>query len=515
MYLKVTHHRFLNFTKSILVTPHTNNLYNYLTSLLAGLLCTLGFSPFDYGFIPIISMLLLFKSIYLLPCKQSSICGFLFGIGLFATGISWVFVSIYSFSDAGFVISLLLTVLFISIMSVFPLLQCLLIKKLFAKTKPITLILGYTSVWCVFSYLREHLFTGFPWLILGYSQTSTLLAHYATLFGIHFVTLLTVLTSTLIFAIFNYQKRVRYISILAVMLIWLGGYGVSKIAWTTPINKEKISVSVLQGNIQQTNKWQPEYLYKIMSIYSNMLNKAWDSKIIILPETAFPVFAKHITPFLNEIKTQANQHNAAVLLGVPVLDAATSKYYNAAVILGKGNGRYLKRHLVPFGEYIPFAKYLTWFFKILNIPMADFSQGNQQQPLLTLHNFKVAVFICYEIIFSDQVREQLQQANFIINISDDSWFGKSIGTFQQLQMAKMRSLETGRYLIYADNTGITAIINPQGNVIKEIAPFKSLILKGNIQAMQGVTPFMRFGDWAFFILLLCMLLISVIVKPKR
>lgn len=270
----------------------------------------------------------------------------------------------------------------------------------------------------------------------------------------------------------------------------MSGAAFSFIQWTKPLGKP-LNVALIQGNIPQQLKWTPEFLTATLHTYEELTQQNWNNPLIIWPETAIPLLKQDAMPFLLTIDQKAKQHQVALITGIPIQEGFT--YYNAAIALGTGGGTYYKRHLVPFGEYTPLVDWFGKLLDVLNIPMSDFREGPYQQPQMHIPEGNVAVFICYEIAYPALALSELPKANILITISNDAWFGHSFASAQHLQIGQIRAEETGRYHLFSSNSGLTAIINPQGKILAIAPPFQTAVLTGSINAMSGATPLVHIG----------------------
>ncbi len=297
------------------------------------------------------------------------------------------------------------------------------------------------------------------------------------------------------------------------MLIWALGSLFGTIQWTSPTGKA-INVSVIQGNIPQQLKWNIAVLAPTMKRYRQLTEKHWKSDLIIWPEAAIPLPLPFAKNYINKISTEAKQHHTALILGIPV-QGGSNKFYNAVIAAGTGHGKYFKKHLVPFGEYIPLKSLFGHFFKLFKIPVPNLVAGSTKQALLSANGILIAPYICYETAFAQLVRNDLPKAQLLLTVSNDAWFGRSIAADQHVQMGQIRSLETGRYMIFSSNNGVTAIIDPHDRLIKTIPRFKTGVLTGKVYAMKGKTPWVIFGIWPMLLLSLAFLIIAFISKNKE
>jgi apolipoprotein N-acyltransferase len=353
------------------------------------------------------------------------------------------------------------------------------------------------AVWTLTEWLRGWVLTGFPWLAFGYAQTPpSPLAGYAPLLGVYGVGFVAALIAVL--AGLTFHRREHWLpSGAAIATLLAVGAGLMSIEWTQPAGKP-LSVSLLQGNIEQSLKWKPERLQQSLETYLR-LARAHPAQLIVLPETALPLMLDQLPrDYMDELRRPALDRKVDVLLGIAAQDAQ-GRYFNSAVgFAPEGIQAYRKSHLVPFGEFTPPA--FAWTLALLKIPMSNFSPGAAVQPPLTLAGEKVAVNICYEDVFGEEIIRALPEATLLVNLSNTAWFGDSLAQPQHLQIAQMRALETGRFMLRATNTGMTAIVNPRGRVERVLAPFSESALVGEVSGHTGATPYVRWGNAAVLLL---------------
>lgn len=489
------------------MTKHTQWLF-FITPLFAGAALPFAFAPFNlsvFGFLA--PALLCFFWLTAKPGK-AFMQGLLFGLGFFGVGTSWIFISVNTYGNTPLFISLLITAAFLLILSLFIALQGYLQKKIFGN-KPIATqcLFIFPTFWVLSEFGRTLLFNGFPWLLLGYSQLTTPIKGFAPFFGVTMMSFITALISGLLVMIAAHPKRqFKTLSVIAIFaLIGLGFVG-TRFHFTQPAGKA-IKTTLVQGNIPQKIKWSADNLLSIIQTYKNLTDKHWNSDLIIWPEASIPAFPNTVKPFLDSLNTTAKTHNATVIVGIPLINQTTKRYYNSLLMLGKNEGQYRKQHLVAFGEYIPLEKWFDWFVQAFQIPMSNFSEGASHQPPLQLGKIKLAPFICYEIAFPSLVWKDTLEKNLLVVITDDSWFGQSIALNQHLQIAQMRALETQRYLVLAANSGITAVINPEGRALETLPINTQKTLTTNVLPLQGKTPVMRWKNLPLLgLLALCLLL---------
>jgi len=483
-----------------------NNISKGLICLLAGATLPLAFAPFGYFIITIICLALLFNCWINDKPLIAFRNGYLFGLGLFGTGVSWLRISINLFGGVNLFGSIVITFILVAFLALFPAITAYLGRRFFSEAEKLFLFVAIPALWVCSEWCRAWIFTGFPWLQLGYSQSDSPLNSLFPLFGVYGVGFFVVLSSSLLVSIFRHKPGSKIISLLILSLLWLAPGLFFNKDWTQ-IKRDHVSVALIQGAVPQEDKWKPGVRQPSLDLYLNLSKPYLGSELIVWPETAIPAFQNQVSSFMNNLHKLARQHGTNLLIGMPTRDAGTREYYNSVVLLNEDISQYNKKHLVPFGEYLPLKLLLEPITRFLDIPMSDFSAGTQESSILHTPNFSAGISICYEDTFGNEVNRALPQADILVNVSNDAWFGDSIAPHQHLQMARMRALETGRYMLRATNTGITAIINEKGKIIKQSEQFVPAALAANIALYQGITPYSRFGDMP--IIIICLTLLGI------
>ena len=361
--------------------------------------------------------------------------------------------------------------------------------------------------WTFFEWIKGWLFTGFPWLTMGYSQVpSSPLVGFLPIIGIYGLTLiLTSLALLLSLTLLNKDKRSKLLKVVVVATVLASGQILKYIEWTEPTG-EPISISLVQGNIAQDIKWQKETVIQTLQTYQKLIQKT-KGQIILLPETALPLLVEYIPEtFKKSTLLHAAKQRGHVLIGA--IERQDTKYFNVVLNLGNDSSQiYRKSHLVPFGEFIPLKFIFTYIYThYLNMPMNDLSRGGNRQELIAIENQKIAFNICYEDVFGEEIIQALPSATILANVSNDGWYGRSIAAYQHLQFSQARAIETGRMVIRSTNTGATAIIDEHGIVKKILPAFTEGILEGYVQGFKNTTPYVFCGNWPVIILCFIVLL---------
>jgi apolipoprotein N-acyltransferase len=462
------------------------------TAFLLGAASVFGYAPFLLFPLPVLTLAALAWLWREAAPGRSALLGFAYGAGLFLAGVSWVYVSMHVFGGMPPLLAGLAAFLFCCVLGLFPALAGLLFAKLRRRRLFADALLG-AAAWTLAEWLRGWVLTGFPWLAIGYAQTPpSPLAGFAPVLGVYGVGFISALIAVL--AGLTYAERRHGLQAgIAIAALLAVGAALTRIEWSQPAGRP-IGASLLQGNIEQSLKWKPERLQQSLDTYLR-LARAHPAELIVLPETALPLMLDQLPrDYLAELRRAAHDGRGGVLLGIAAQDAQ-GRYYNSAVGFAKeGLQAYSKRHLVPFGEFTPPA--FAWTLALLKIPMSNFTAGAATQSPLALAEQRVAVNICYEDVFGEEIIRALPEATLLVNLSNTAWFGDSLAQPQHLQIAQMRALETGRVMLRATNTGMTAIVGPNGRVDRVLPPFSEGALVAEVSGYTGATPYVRWGNAA-------------------
>lgn len=482
-------------------------------SILAGLLGVFAFAPFHLFPLMLISLTALLWVFQQSSVAQAFRRGFYYGLGFFGAGISWVYVSIHSFGNAPAIASVLLTCCFIAVLALFPAFVGWILNRFYPANTSLKLWLVFPAIWTTMEWVRGWIFSGFPWLLAGSSQTYWPLSSLAPIAGPYMISfIIAQIAGAIIYYGYTSTTYRRY-TLGYFCLLLLACALLNTHQWTHPTGKP-IRVSLVQGNITPSLKWQPGVAEESFQHYLALTEGHWDNRLVIWPEAAIPTPLPNANGQIRQLQRLSQQHHAGLITGIPYESADIVDDYNAAVSVGEAHGIYFKQHLVPFGEYFPLQAISKPLLYWLEIPMSNFKAGPINQHPLYYQQASIATFICYEIIFPEEVRSSAQQAEIILSISDDAWFGHSIAQAQHLQMVQMRAMETGRYALSATNNGMTAIINPQGKIVQQLPPFEEGVLTGEISRFKGETPWLRFGSNIFLLVCLFSLAIGKIRERK-
>ncbi len=490
----------------------------WLQSLLllgAGLVNTFAFAPYQLHWLPLFTLALLaFFVASTTSARQAAWLGFCYGLGWFGLGISWVHVSIATFGGMPLFASLSIMALLVAYLSLFPALAAYTSRRFTPTASWFSLV--FASCWLLAENLRSWLFSGFPWLSLGYSQTEAYLAPYAPLMGETGITLLLCIAAASVVPLL--QKR------------WLAGLWIWPLLAIAPLltpmkgwqyREDSVSVALVQGNIQQELRWAPEQELPTMTKYLQLTKPHLAKQLIIWPEAAIPQLEPLAQAYLINLDMQASEHNAAIVTGI--LDyKRNGDSYNGMIVLGqhtqqasKGDyryestNRYQKHHLLPIGEVVPFERWLRDVAPFFDLPNSSFARGAWLQPNLQANGFHLLAALCFEIVFPRQIQANFtDQTDFLLTVSNDAWFGDSIGPQQHMQIAQMRALEFGRPLLRATNNGVTGIARPDGSLQAVLPQFTDGVLTAEVTLTTGRTLYSKTGDSLLLWFVILLLVVS-------
>lgn len=472
-----------------------------------GLSTALGFAPVKVPYLIIVPLAVWIVCITRTSSlKYASLSSFAFGLGMFLAGVSWVYVSMHVYGQMPMPLAVIATVLFAAYLALFPALAGFItawLRKRSGLSLAWVVLLIAPAAWTGGEWLRAWLFTGFPWLMIGYSQVPIgWLGGFAPLTGVFGIGWLLVLQAGLIVLAWRaWRQSIRQSLLLLSVCIGIvvASWVLGRIDWSQPVGGP-VKVALLQGNIPQDRKWLAEVRAATLAQYQRMIEVS-DARLIVLPETAMPMFFDQVpADYLATLSAAAKQHNASILLGTVERTAADGAfdYYNSLVVVGEGAGQqYRKSHLVPFGEYIPTG--FGWILSILKIPLTDFARGDVQQKPLAVAGQQLAANICYEDGFGNEIIRTLPDATMLVNVSNVAWFGRSWAADQHFQMSQMRSLETSRWMLRATNTGVTGAIDERGRAVVVLPQHQAGTATVTAQGRTGLTPYARWGDWPVLI----------------
>jgi apolipoprotein N-acyltransferase len=464
-----------------------------LAFLAAGAVLTIAFAPLGFHAVaPLVILPLLSACLHSTP-GDARRYAFWFGVGLFLFGTYWLYTSIHVFGEAPLWVAVLLMVGLVVIMGWY-----------FAAIGWLTAVLSAgnswrlvavaPAAWTAIEWLRGWFLTGFPWMSLGYSQIESPLAGWLPVFGVYGASFFVVLTASAFFVVLDRTGRERKIAIAIAVLPWLTGAALQWIPWTTPAGEPR-TTTIVQGGVSQDRKWLPGQRAVTLDLYRKSIQDHPESDLFVWPEVAIPAAIDQVEPYLELLQLDLAVRDQTLLLGI--LERDEQDIYNSVLMLDADSRQiYRKRHLVPFGEYFPVPDWVRERMRLMSLPHTDMKQGEAEQPLLeTRSGDRLAVAICYEDAYGAEQLYALPEATILINVSNDAWFGDSIAPHQHLEIARVRALEAGRYVVRATNNGISAFIGPRGELLQTVPQFQYAAMTMNVTPMKGATLYSIAGNW--------------------
>jgi len=461
-----------------------------------GILFTTAFAPFGLTvLVPVLLLPLLYVYVSASP-RDAGWLSFFFGFGLFLSGTYWIYISVVVFGQAPAWIAFTLMLGLVAIMAAHLFAAGWLTSR-FSHGEPWLLLIVAPAIWVLIEWLRGWIFSGFPWLAIGYSQIDSLLAGWAPVIGVYGVSFMMMLSVTAILVAVMTAGRQRWIALALVVSPWILGGALLYVEWTE-VSGPPVRSTLVQAGISQDEKWLPERRQQTLEYYRAAAWQARDSEIVIWPEVAIPALDDQVEPYIQALQADTKVSGRTILFGILERDESRGEVnIHNSVMLVAGDRRqvYRKRHLVPFGEYFPVPASVREWMRMMNLPHSDLTPGADVQPLLEAANGeKLAVAICYEDAYGAEQLYALPEASILINASNDAWFGDSIAPHQHLQIAQMRSLEVGRAGIRATNTGISAFISHTGEILESGPQFQAVTLTMDVEPRQGSTPYASTGN---------------------
>ena len=483
---------------------------SYGLLLIGGAIFPLGLSPFELWPAVIVSMAILFQSFRQPSIKQAFFNAMTYGFGLFIAGASWLYVSIHEYGFIAAPLALIATTLF-----------CLFLAVIFAApftfaaflpSTPIALMLGLPAIWVLSEWIRTWIFTGFPWLYAGYSHTDTWLNGWAPIGGVLWLSFITALAAVLgMWIVQGMGKRRSAISLCALLVTFtVSGYFLQQVEWTKDRGKP-ITVAIIQPNIPQNEKWSVQKRRAILDQLAAQTEPYWGHDLIIWPEAAVPSIPQRIPHFMQSIQSRSIDSGSTLLTGIITYQAEPRRYYSSVLAMGADQGQYHKTRLVPFGEYVPLESLLRGLIKLFDLPMSSLSIGPPNQAPLSVREQFIATAICYEVVYPDLVARNSREASVILTVSNDTWFGESLGPLQHMQMVRMRAVENAKPIIRGTNNGISGLVDHQGKVYQRIDQNSIAEVSGIVQPRAGQTPFSMTGSWPVVflsLLIVCFLIFN-------
>jgi apolipoprotein N-acyltransferase len=416
-----------------------------------------------------------------------------FGVGTYAEGTWWLYISIHGFGQAPVWLTVILMIAMVALMALWQGVLGYLVARWLPADGPWRWFAGLPAAWLLIEWWRGWFITGFPWLSLGYAHSDTLLRHWAPVAGVYGISLLCLLQAGALLALWRGGRGARLAAAAVFVLAWAGARVLAPVQWTHPVGAP-VPVAIVQGAIPQNEKWIAGNQQSIRTRYHDLNEQTGGARLVVWPESAIPELANDIVPYLSDIQAGTVARGADLLMGVVRVADNGEDYYNSIMSLGGQLAFYDKRHLVPFAEYFPVPGFVRSWLRLMSLPYADFTAGSPGQLPMFAAGLRVAPTICYEDAFGGAQRGLARDADLLVNVTNDAWFGHSPARYQHLQIGRLRALEAQRYLVRAANDGVSALVGPDGQVLASAPEYEPAVLHGTVQPRRGLSPYVATGD---------------------
>ena len=473
-----------------------------LAALITGAFLTLSFAPVQWWPLAILCPAGLMFMWHGAKPREAAWLGFCFNFGTFAAGTYWLYTGLHTMGGAPVWIAAGLMLGLTSIMAVYHAALGYLVARWLPPSGALRWLVAMPAAWLFIEWWRGWFLSGFMWLSLGYSQTDTWLARFAPIMGVYGISALLLVSAGALVALALGNMRVRAIAAAVVVLPWVVGASLAHVEWTKPSGKP-VGVAIVQGAIPQDEKWLKENESKTLGIYRELAESAFGTPLIVFPEASLPPIANEIVPYISSLYGDATRKGSSIVVGIlrGTFDEGAgdyTEYYNSVLALDRKVPQvqwYDKNHLVPFAEFFPVPDFVRSWMKLMTLPYTDFTRGAVVQPPLRAAGLSLSASICYEDGYGSAQLPVLTNADALVNVTNDAWFGHGSARHQHFQIARMRAIEAQRFMLRAGNDGISAVIGPRGEVVAVAPGFQRYVLRSQVTPRTGIPPYARSGNW--------------------
>jgi len=503
--------------------PALRRWWPRIAALAAGAVLTLAFAPYGQWWLALLAPAVLLRLWSRATVREGARLGFAFGVGLYAAGTWWLYISIRGFGQAPLWVALPVMATLVLIMAAYQGLLGYVACRWLRPATPAGSMLWVPAAWVLVEWWRGWFLSGFPWLSLGYSQTDSALAGLAPLGGVHLVSFALLAGAGALAPLWHSRGPLRALALVVLVLPWTLGQWLRGVEWTTESGPAR-TVAIVQGAIPQDMKWLARNQHNILDTYARLHREALGAQLILWPEATLPDVANNYREYLVAVWSAAREAGSDVILGalreqLGAGDDDRPRDYNSLFALGHAANDqpafYDKRHLVPFGEYFPVPDWVRSWLRLMNLPYADLDRGTARQPPFRFDDLVLAPSICYEDAYPALLRPEIRAADVLVTATNDAWFGHSSARYQHLQIARMLAIQSRRYLLRAANDGVSAVIDPHGTVVAAAPEFTASVLRSKFAPRRGDTPYLVLGDWLVVGLALLALAVRVLQGRVR
>jgi apolipoprotein N-acyltransferase len=464
-----------------------------LIAMSAGALLACSFAPLQWWPLAILcpaALMYLWESA---TPREAAWLGFWFNFGTFAAGTYWLYTGLHVMGGAPVWMAFGLMLGLVSVMGLYHAGLGYVVVRWLPPAGALRWLVAVPAAWLLVEWWRGWFLTGFSWLSLGYSQTDTWLAAYAPVVGVYGISAILLVSAGALIALVRGSPRTRVIAIAVLVVPWVGALPLSGVEWTRA-SGEPVKVAIAQGAIPQDQKWLDSNRDATLDVYRELAERAFGTPLIVFPEASLPDLANELVPYLRALYRDASAKGSDVVLGILRMDEE-ERYYNSVLALGSKVQWYDKNHLVPFAEFFPVPQFVRSWLRLMNLPYSDFTRGGDAQPPLEVGGLRLAATICYEDGYGSSQLPVLREADALVNVTNDAWFGRGSARHQHFQIARMRAIEAQRYMLRAANDGISGVIGPRGNVVARAPDFQRHVLVSSVTPRSGLPFYARVGNW--------------------
>jgi apolipoprotein N-acyltransferase len=463
-------------------------------ALVAGALLACAFAPLDWWPLAIVCPAVLMWLWDGAKPREAAWLGFWFNSGTFAAGTYWLYISIHIFGAAPVYVAAFLMVALVAIMGLYHAALGYTIARWLPERGGLRWLFVVPAAWLFIEWWRGWFLSGFSWLSLGYSQTDTWLARFAPIVGVYGISAVLLACSGAVTAFVLGCKRIRIVAAVVFAVPWAAAASIGGVEWTHQ-SGPPVSVAVVQGAIPQDQKWLDSNKQTTLDLYQHLSEQVLGTRLIVWPESAPPDLANELIPYITNMYREARTHGSALVFGVVRVSDDGERYFNSVLALDDRLSWYDKNHLVPFAEFFPVPAFVRSWLRLHSLPYSDFTRGGDDQPPLPAAGLKLGATVCYEDAYGSSLLNVLHTADALVNVTNDAWFGHSSARHQHFQIARMRAMEAGRFLIRAANDGISGVIGPHGEVVARAPEFTPFVLVSAVTPRRGLPPYARVGNW--------------------
>jgi apolipoprotein N-acyltransferase len=463
-------------------------------AIVAGAALACAFAPLQWWPLAIICPAVLMWLWQGAKPREAAWLGFWFNSGTFAAGTYWLYISIHIFGEAPVYVAAFLMVALVAIMGSYHAALGYVVARWLPERGAVRWLVALPAAWMLMEWWRGWFLSGFSWLSLGYSQTDTWLARFAPIAGVYGISAVLLICAGAATALLLGTRRTQIIAAVTFVLPWVAAAALGSVEWTQPVGPP-VSVAVVQGSIPQDQKWLDSNKQTTLDLYQRLTETVLGKRLIVWPESAPPDLANELIPYITNMYKEARTHHSALVFGVVRASDDGEQYFNSVLALDDKLTWYDKSHLVPFAEFFPVPGFVRSWLRLHSLPYSDFTRGGDAQPPLPAGGLSLGATICYEDAYGSSMLQVLHSANALVNVTNDAWFGHSTARHQHFQIARMRAIEAGRYMVRAANDGISAVIGPHGEIVARAPEFTPYVLSSTVTPRMGLPPYAHVGNW--------------------